>query len=253
MKMLSDTRLMFVRNMQHTLRNPVFIIVSMFQPLLYLLLFMPLLSGLGSVPGIPAGRTVEVFIPGLLVMQALFGSAFVGFSLIDDIRTGVIERFLVTPVNRPAILLGRVLRDALVLLIQCVLITLVAIPFRLSVNVSGFLLSLLLYALIGVTMASMSYGFALIYKIEDPLAPTLNTITLPVSLLSGIILPLALAPVWLQDLAKINPFSYAVDAARSMFAGNFMNIEILEGFVVIGVLALVLFTWGLRSLRKMAS
>ena len=253
MKMLHDTRLMFIRNLEHTLRNPIFIVVSMFQPLLYLLLFMPLLNGLGSVPGIPAGRTAEVFIPGLLVMQALFGSAFVGFSLIDDIRTGVIERFLVTPVKRSAILLGRVLRDALVLLIQCILITLVAIPFGLSVNVGGFLLSLLLYALIGVTMASLSYGFALIYKIEDPLAPTLNTITLPVSLLSGIILPLTLAPIWLQDLAKVNPFSYAVDAARSLFAGNFMNLEIEEGFTIIGVLAIVLFMWGLRSLKKMAS
>ncbi len=253
MKMLRDTRLMFIRNLEHTLRNPIFIIVSMFQPLLYLFLFMPLLSGLGGVPGIPAGRTVEVFIPGLLVMQALFGSAFVGFSLIDDIRTGVIERFLVTPVRRSAILLGRVLRDALVLLIQCILITLVAIPFGLSVNVLGFLLSLLLYALIGVTMASLSYGFALIYKIEDPLAPTLNTITLPVSLLSGIILPLTLAPIWLQDLAKVNPFSYAVDAARSLFAGNFMNLEIVEGFTIISVLAILLFMWGLMSLKKMAS
>ncbi len=102
-------------------------------------------------------------------------------------------------------------------------------------------------------MASMSYGFALIYKIEDPLAPTLNTITLPVSLLSGIILPLALAPIWLQDLAKVNPFSYAVNAARALFAGNFQNVEIVEGFVIISVLAIVLFLWGLRSLKKMAS
>jgi len=253
MKTLRDIRLMFVRNVQHTLRSPIFVFASMFQPLVYLLLFMPLLNSLGGVPGIPAGRTVEVFIPGLLVMQALFGSAFVGFSLIDDIRTGVIERFLVTPMKRPAILLGRVLRDAIVLLIQCVLITLVAVPFGLSVNVGGFLLSLLLYALIGVTMASISYGFALIYKIEDPLAPTLNTITLPVSLLSGIILPLALAPIWLQDVAKINPFSYAVDAVRALFAGNFQNVKIVEGFVIISVLAILLFLWGLRSLNKMAS
>lgn len=253
MKMLRDTRLMFIRNMQHTLRSPVFVFASMFQPLLYLLLFMPLLNGLGGVPGLPAGKTVEVFIPGLLVMQALFGSAFVGFSLIDDIRTGVIERFLVTPVRRSAILLGRVLRDAVVLLLQCVLITLVAIPFGLSVNVGGFLLSLLLYALIGVTMASISYGFALIYKIEDPLAPTLNMITLPVSLLSGIILPLALAPIWLQYLAKINPFSYAVDATRALFAGSFQNVEIVEGFAIISVLAIVIFMLGLRALKKMAS
>ncbi len=186
-------------------------------------------------------------------MQALFGTAFVGFSLIDDIRSGVIERFLVTPAKRPAILLGRVLRDAVILLLQCVLITLVAIPFGLSVNVYGFSLSLVLYALIGITMASISYGFALIYKIEDALAPTLNTITLPVSLLSGIILPLALAPIWLQDIAKINPFSYAVNATRTLFAGNFQNIGIIEGFVIIGVLAILVFLWGLRSLNKMAS
>jgi ABC-2 type transport system permease protein len=253
MKFLRDVRLMFIRNMQHTLSTPVFVFVSMFQPLLYLFLFMPLLNSLGGAPGIPSGRTVEVFIPGLLVMQALFGTAFVGFALIDDIRTGVIERFLVTPVRRSAILLGRVLRDAVVLIIQCVLITLVAIPFGLTLNPGGFMLSLLLYALIGVTMASMSYGFALIYKIEDALAPTLNTITLPVSLLSGIILPLTLAPIWLQDLSKLNPFSYAVDAARALFVGNFQNIEIIEGFTIIGALAVAIFLWGLRSLKKMAS
>jgi ABC-2 type transport system permease protein len=235
MKLLHDTKLMFIRNMQHTLRSPVFVFVSMFQPLMYLLLFMPLLNGLGNVPGLPAGK------------------AFVGFALIDDIRSGVIERFLVTPVKRSSILLGRVLRDALVLVVQCILITLVAIPFGLSVNVGGFLISLLLYALIGITMASISYGFALIYKIEDALAPTLNTITLPVSLLSGIILPLALAPMWLQDLSKINPFSYGVDAVRALFAGNFQNLGIVEGFVIIGVLSILVFLWGLRSLNKMAS
>ena len=253
MKILRDTRLMFVRNMQHTLRNPVFILVSMFQPLLYLFLFMPLLENLGGVPGLPAGKTVDIFIPGLLVMLALFGSAFVGFSLIDELRSGVIERFLVTPVKRSSILLGRVLRDASVLIAQCILITVVAIPFGLSVNSAGFLLSLVLYAMIGITMASMSYSFALIYKSEDNLAPTLNTITLPISLLSGIMLPLVLAPIWLQNIAKINPFSYAVDASRELFAGNFQSIDIIEGFVIITLLGIIMFSWSLHSLKKIES
>jgi ABC-2 type transport system permease protein len=102
-------------------------------------------------------------------------------------------------------------------------------------------------------MASMSYGFALIYKVEDPLAPTLNTIALPVSLLSGIILPLALAPLWLQDVAKGNPFFYGVNAARDLFAGSFQNIEIFEGFIIIGALAIVIFLLALRQLKKMTS
>jgi len=251
MKSLRGIQLMFIRNMRQTLRSPIFVFVSLFQPLLYLFLFMPLLNGLGGVPGLPAGKTVQIFIPGLLVMMALFGSAFVGFNLIDDIRSGVIERFLVTPVSRSAILLGMVLRDALVLLTQCVLITLVAIPLGLSVNVGGFLLSLVLYAMVSITMASMSYSFALIYRIEDPLAPTLNTITLPLSLLSGIMLPLALAPLWLQDLAKANPFSYAVNASRALFAGSFHSVDIIKGFVIVFLLMSVVFWWSLNSLRKL--
>jgi ABC-2 type transport system permease protein len=241
--------------MQHTLRSPVFIFVNLFQPLMYLILYMPLLSGLSSMPGFSGGSTANVFIPGLLVMQAIFGCAFVGFPLIDDIRSGVIQRYLVTPVSRSAILLGKVLRDVVVLLAQCLLITLVATvtPFGLTVNPAGFLLSLLLYALIGTIMSCLSYSFALIYKVEDALAPTMNTITLPVSLLSGIFLPLALAPLWLQYLSKVNPFSYGVDATRDLFVGNFQSVGIIEGFIITGVIAVVVFYWSLHSLKKMAT
>jgi ABC-2 type transport system permease protein len=253
MKLLRDTRLMFSNNMRHTLKSPVFIFVSLFQPLMYLFLYMPLLNGLGSLPGFSGGSTANGFIPGLLVMQAIFGCAFVGFPLIDDIRSGVIQRYLVTPVSRVAIMLGRVLRDAVVLLAQCVLITVVAIPFGLNVNAAGFVLSLIMYVFIGITMASLSYTFALIYKVEDSLAPTMNTITLPVSLLSGIFLPLALAPLWLQYLSKVNPFSYGVDATRFLFAGEFQNITIIEGFIITGVIAVVVFYWSLYSLKKMAT
>ena len=252
MKILNDVKLMYARSMGHTLRNPIYVFVSLFQPILYLILFMPLLQNLGGVPGLPAGQTVQVFIPGLLVMLALFGSAFVGFNIIDDIRSGVIERFLVTPVERSAILLGMILKDVTVFIVQCILITLIAIPMGLEVNPAGFILALPLYAMIAVTMASMSYSFGLIYKIEDNLAPTLNMITLPVSLLSGIILPMALAPTWLQDLAKLNPFSYAVDASRMLFAGNFGNVEILEGYAIITLFALAMFWWSTKSLGKMA-
>jgi ABC-2 type transport system permease protein len=252
MKLLHDTRLMFINSMQHTLKNPVFIFVSLFQPIMYLILYMPLLGGLGDIPGLSAG-TANVFIPGLLVMQAIFGCGFVGFALIDDIRTGVIHRYLVTPVSRSAILLGRVLRDAVILLAQCILITLTAIPFGLNVNAAGFALSLVMYALIGITMASISYGFALIYKIEDALAPTMNTLTLPIALLSGIFLPLVLAPLWLQDIAKLNPFAYGVDATRDLFVGNFQNLTIPFGFLIVGVLCVVVFYWALGALKKMAT
>jgi len=253
MKLLHDVRLMFSANMVHSLKSPIFIFINMFQPLMYLILYMPLLGGLGSVPGFTDGNTANVFIPGLLVMQAIFGCAFVGFPLIDEIRSGVIQRYLVTPVSRSAIILGKVLRDVVVLLAQCILITLVALPFGLTLNPAGFALSLFLYVLIGAIMACLSYSFALIYKVEDALAPTLNTITLPVSLLSGIFLPIALAPLWLQYLAKINPFSYGVNATRDLFVGNFQSINIPLGFIIISIMAIIIFYWCLQSLKKMTT
>ena len=253
MKLLHDIRLMFSANMAHSLKSPIFIFINMFQPLMYLLLYMPLLGGLGSVPGFSAGNTANVFIPGLLVMQAIFGCAFVGFPLIDEIRSGVIQRYLVTPVSRSAIILGKVLRDVVILLAQCILITMVALPFGLTLNPAGFALSLVFYILIGAIMACLSYSFALIYKVEDALAPTLNTITLPVSLLSGIFLPLALAPLWLQYLAKINPFSYGVNATRDLFIGNFQSINIPIGFIIISIMAIIIFYWCIQSLKKMTT
>lgn len=251
MKLLHDIRLLYADSMRHSFKNPMLIFLDLFQPLMFMLLYMPLLGGLGAVPGIAGGGTVNLFIPGLLVMQAIFQGGFVGFALIDDIRSGLINRYLVTPVSRSAILLGKILRDATIILMQCVLITLVALPFGLNLNPAGFLLSLVLYALMGIIMSSISYGFALIYKAEDSLAPTMNTLTLPISLLAGIFLPLALAPLWLQTLGKINPFSYGVEATRELFLGNFLNVNILVGFVVLAVLAVAVFYWALHLLNKM--
>jgi ABC-2 type transport system permease protein len=79
----------------------------------------------------------------------------------------------------------------------------------------------------------------------------MNTITLPLSLLAGIFLPLALAPVWLQTLGKVNPFAYGVDATRELFVGNFLSFDILAGFVLLGALSVAVFLWALRLLNKM--
>src|SRR5262245_40402944 len=122
MKLLRDTWLMFGRYFQIFLRNPVWVIIGVAQPVLYLLLFAPLLKGIASGPGFPPGGAYNVFVPGLLIQLGLFGASGVGFGLIAELRAGVIERFRVTPVSRMALLLGRALRDIMVLCIQATLL-----------------------------------------------------------------------------------------------------------------------------------
>ena len=250
MRFFTDFRLLFIRSVKGSLRNPVWLFLGLFQPALYLLLFAPLLQGLGNIPGFPAGGEYAVFTPGLLVMIALYGTAYAGFGLVDQIRAGVVERLLVTPASRLAILLGYVMRDVVVLLIQSCVIIAIALPLGLSVSLPGLLVTFAMMVLTGTLMASCSYALALILKREDSLASVLNTVATPLLLLSGITLPLTLAPRIIRSLASVNPFAYEVTASRSLFLGNFADSAIKVGVVFLASLALLAFIWAARSFRK---
>ena len=149
------------------------------------MLFAPLLKSIARVPGFPAGGAYNVFVPGLLIQLGLFGAAGVGFSLISELRFGVVERLRVTPVSRLSLLLGRALRDVLTLLVQSLILVALALPFGLSFRPLGILIALGLVATIGLLVASISYALALALKDENSFAPIIFTASLPLLLLLG--------------------------------------------------------------------
>jgi ABC-2 type transport system permease protein len=91
---------------------------------------------------------------------------------------------------------------------------------------------------------------ALALKEENAFASTLNFFLLPLLLLSGVFLPLTLAPAWIRTVAAANPFAYAVDAARSLFGGDLWDSSLLLGFGVMTALTLIALWWAARSFRK---
>src|SRR5712691_8289017 len=121
MNFAHDTRLIFGRQVRLALRNPVWVVISLLQPVMFLVFFGPLFASVFNrgLTG-EAGNAYGYFVPGLLIQLGLFGSASVGFSIITDFRYGVVDRFHVTMVSKLAILVGRVLRDVLVLVGQSV-------------------------------------------------------------------------------------------------------------------------------------
>ena len=240
MKLLRDTWLMFVRYFRIFIGNPAWVIIGVIQPVLYLLLFAPLLKSLVHIPGFPPGGAYNVFVPGLLIQLGLFGASGVGFGLIDELRSGVIERFRVTPVSRLALLLGRAGRDLLTLLIQSLILLLLAIPFGLKPTLVGVVVMLGLVALIGLGMSSLAYAAALTLKDENSYAPLVFTLSLP----------LQLAPQWLQDIGKANPLSYAVTAARDVFNGNGGSIDVWKGLAIMAALAIVGVAIGARRFSR---
>ncbi|MCL7458901.1 ABC transporter permease [Micromonospora echinofusca] len=248
MKLARDTWLIFQRQLQLLLRNPVWVFVGVFQPVMYLLLFAPLLKPALNAP--TQAEAYKIFVPGLLVLLAIFGGLFQGFGLIAELRAGVIERSRVTPVSRLALLLGRSLRDVVSLIVQAVIITLLALLFDLRVSLVDLLLAYLMLALIALMTSAVSYGIALKVKSEDALAPLMNTVAQPVLLLSGILLPLTFAPGWLQGIAEWNPFSWAVDGTRALFAGELGDDKVWQGLGIIAVLAAAGVVWAARQFAR---
>lgn len=253
MKLLRDTWLVFVRYMGILLQNPVWIALGVIQPLLYLVLFAPLLKPMAEMRGFPPGGAYNVFVPGLLVQLGMFGAAGVGFSLIAELRMGVIERLRVTPVSRVALLFGRALRDMVSIVVQSLILILIALPFGLSIHPTGIVIVLALIGLIGLLTASIAYAVALAVKSEDSYAPIVFTSALPILLLSGVLLPMSIAPQWLQNIAAVNPLLYAVDAARHIFNDNLGDPSVVKGVVIMVVLSVVAVVIGARQFGRAVS
>jgi ABC-2 type transport system permease protein len=250
-KLLRDTYLIGKNELLIQVRNPLWLFFGLFQPIVYLTLFSPFLSGIASAPGFPTGNAIQFFAPGLLIMNVLFGAGFAGFGLIDQLRSGFIERIRVTPVSRLAIVLGLILRSPVVLLVQSAILLLVAVIFfGLHVNLIALIILAVLLIVIGITMASLSFTIALIVKDEGTLAAVTNFFTLPLLLLSGVMLPLTFAPNLIQDIAKYDPFAYAVAASRALINGSLGDSSIVIAFIVFIILGILTVTWFISSMRE---
>lgn len=248
MKLLRDTWIIFQRQMLLVVRTPIRLVIGFAQPIAYLLLFAPLLkSALGAATYAEAYR---IYVPGLLVIMVLLGGAFTGFGLMAELAAGVIERSRVTPVSRFALLLGRVMSEVVALLAQALLITLLAIPFGLTVNIGDVVLAYVMLILMGIFAASVSYGVALKIRSPAALGPIINTISQPLALLSGVLLPLALAPAWLRDIANWNPFYWATNGTRALFTEHPSDPSVWEGTLLLIALAFLAVIWSTRLFAR---
>ncbi|MFJ9555795.1 ABC transporter permease [Nocardiopsis sp. NPDC101807] len=244
-----DTWTVFVRQMRPLLHRPLLLGFGMLQPVLYLVLFAPLLTGLAGAEG---ENPWQWFVPGLLVMLALFTAGFAGFGLLPEMASGAHERMLATPASRVSLLLGRVLRDVAQMMAQMVLIIVLVIPFGFRVSVAGAVVGLLLLAVLGIGLSTLSYLTALAVKQTYVFAPVLQTVIMPLMLLSGVLLPMELAPSWLYGLSRVNPVAYVVDAERALFAGDW-GLSVGIGWAVAVALAAAALAFGSRAMRRLGS
>ncbi|MEV4241509.1 MULTISPECIES: ABC transporter permease [unclassified Nocardia] len=250
MRFMRETGLIFWSQLRANLRNPVWVLIGLSQPVLYLVLFGPLVKGIAPSLGADADPW-KLLTPALVIQTGLFGAIYVGFSIVAELRAGVVERQRVTPASRGALLTGRVLKDMVVLVVQALVLVGVAMAaFGVRPDPLGVVLSVLLIAVMAAGLAAASYALGLWAKSEDVLASVLNSLAVPLMLLSGILLPLSVGPGWLRTIGKVNPFSHTVDAARALFRGDFGASEVYLGTGLTLAVAAVAMMIGARGFTR---
>jgi ABC-2 type transport system permease protein len=254
----NDTLTVFVRQVLPTWRSPAGLVFGMLQPLVFLLLFGPLLQGVGG--DLPAAGPVDPdatwqwFVPGVLVMLALFGTTGTGYMLLTEIQTGSHERMLVTPLDRTAMLIGRTLNDVATLVAQGVLIVVVMLPFGFDLHPLGAPAGLVMLGLLGIAVGGLSHALAIACRAhQEAFYMVQSSITFPLLFLSGLMLPLDSGPGWMQAAGRLNPLTYVVDALRALFDGRFGDVVVAQGSLSVLAMTVVGLALGTRAMRRAAT
>jgi ABC-2 type transport system permease protein len=242
------------RDVLKGVRTPMLITASLLQPIIWMVLFSQTFKGLADTPQFRAlGYTsyLMFLVPGMLVLSMLFTALQSGMATVTDIDTGMMDKFLIGPIRRSTILLGRVMADALTMLVQGAIVLAVALLTGASVETGwlGALEMLGIATLFGVVWASLSNVIALRTRNSEMTMVAGLLLTLPALFLSPAFFPKPLQPGWLQTVAAWNPAAYVIETGqRLMSVGNDWGLDLRTLAVVAGA-GIVLATAAVASFR----
>lgn len=246
--MLADTWHLFNKYMIITKRMPLWSLFTLIQPLIWLIIFGQLFGHF-----VQAENYMDFMVPGILIMTVLFGSSWSGVSLLREISAGTVDKLLVSPVSRVAIVLSRVLHSAIQVIAQALIILIVAwlMGSTITMNIFYVVLGMLVVFLLGVGFAALSNGFAITLQREEPLVMIGNLMTLPLMFFSSALVPKQFMPDWIQYISVINPITYAVEAVRAVLTGTPDLAVFAKGFVIMLLFAGATLTWAVTAFNAL--
>ncbi len=211
---LRHTRALSVRQLLALWRQPWFVAITLVQPMIWLLLFGALFKKVVEIPGFKGGSYIDFLTPGIVVMSALFSAGWHGMGWINAIDRGIVDRFLVSPVSRVALVASGIAQQVVIVLIQSLIIIGVAAALGAHLTVAGVVLMLVTASLLGAAVCALSDGLALVARQEETLIGVVQFVVLPATFLSSGLMASNLLPGWIHGISRFNPVDWAVTAAR---------------------------------------
>ncbi len=227
-----------VRRIRH---DPTDILTRAIQPAIWLVVFGQVFT---RAHAIPTGnlRYIDFMAPGVLAQSILFIAIFYGIAVIWERDMGIIQKYLVSPTPRSALVLGRALSAGARALPQAVIIYLLALIEGVQMDYRPQILLLVLFTVIigAVIFATFSMIIAALVKKRERFMGIGQILTMPLFFASNAIYPIDLMPRWLQWVSHVNPLTYEIDALRGLMLVGWHNVHpigmdlgVLMGIVVV--------------------
>jgi ABC transporter DrrB family efflux protein len=217
---ISDALVITRRNLLVWMRVPAYLVFTVVQPIIFVLLFRYVFGGAIQAPG--SGGYVSYLMPGIIGQTAAFATFATAIALAQEAKKGVIDRFRAMPMARSAVLAGRLIADSIRMLIVIMVIVGVgyAVGFRFQNGVVGAVGMVLLAEVFGVTVCAVSAFIGLAIKDEESVQAFGLIWLFPLTFVSSAFVPIATMPSWLQGFANNQPVTLVINAMRSMALGG---------------------------------
>ncbi|MDZ5812560.1 ABC transporter permease [Halorubrum sp. AD140] len=202
-------------------RNPFVLVVSLVQPIIFLVLFTEVFGNVagGAVnQGLPRISYETYLVPAIAIQVALAAAITSGVGLVNDIENGMFEKVLVTPMNRTAVFVGKTAAEVFRIAVQIAIILGLGVLLGAEIvtGVVGVVGIVAVGVLFSLWFVAFSNALAILTRDQESTIIGANLLQFPLLFLSSAFLPLAALPDWIQTFARLNPVTYGVDAARSL-------------------------------------
>ena len=250
---ISDALVMTRRNLLVWMRVPAYIVFTVVQPIIFVLLFRYVFGGAIQAPG--SGGYVNYLMPGIIGQTAAFATFATAIALAQEATKGVIDRFRAMPMARSAVLAGRLIADSIRMLIVILVIIGVgyAVGFRFQNGVAGAVGMVALAEAFGVAVCAVSAFVGLAIKDEESVQALGLIWIFPLTFVSSAFVPIATMPGWLQVFANNQPVTLVINAMRSMALGGPqfpLNPSLWESVLWLAGTLIVFIPLAVRSYRR---
>ena len=223
---LGDVWTNFMRWNINTIRNPFVVVSSLVHPIIILVLFTEVFGNVAT-GALSEGVSYESYLlPAIAIQIALMVASTSGISLGEDIESGVLQKTLVTPMNRAAVFLGKILSEMIRIVVSVALVLGfgVVLGANVATGIPGALAILGIATLFSLWFLAFSNVVALVTRDQESTTIVANMIPLSLLFVSSAFLPVSSMPDWIQTVATYNPVTYGVDAARALM----LDADVME-------------------------